>query len=121
MMKAIVLFSFLLFISFLLISCSSTVNENTLIKEEEIIKQEVTFEEIEEISKKDEIHNCVKGNVKIMTNGDMVKLNYFIEDKNLSKISAEEWCSNRKKMAFIDLDKCENECCYSIYRCKTLD
>ena len=118
MMKVIVLFSFIIFISFILISCSSTVNENTLIKEEETINQEVT---IEEISKKDEIRDCVEGDVKIITNGDMVKLNYYIEDKNLSKISAEEWCSNRKKMAFIDLDKCENECCYSIYRCKTLD
>jgi len=118
MMKVIVLFSFIIFISFIFISCSSTVNENTLIKEEETINQEVT---IEEISKKDEIHNCVEGDVKRITNGDMVKLNYYIEDKNLSKISAEEWCSNRKKMAFIDLDKCENECCYSIYRCKTLD
>jgi len=118
MMKVIVLFSFIIFISSIFISCSSTVNENTLIKEEETINQEVT---IEEISKKDEIHDCEEGDVKRITNGDMVKLNYYIEDKNLSKISAEEWCSNRKKMAFIDLDKCENECCYSIYRCKTLD
>tara|TARA_B110000503_G_scaffold49896_1_gene80968 strand:- start:1422 stop:1757 length:336 start_codon:yes stop_codon:yes gene_type:complete len=111
-MKAIVILSYIIFISFILTSCNSSVSENTLIKEE------VT---IDEISKKDEIHNCIKGDVKIMTNGDMVKLNYYIEDKNLSKISAEKWCSDRKKIAFIDLDKCENECCYSIYRCKTLD
>ena len=117
-MKAIVILSYIIFISFILTSCNSSVSENTLIKEEETIKQEVT---IDEISKKDEIHNCIKGDVKIMTNGDMVKLNYYIEDKNLSKISAEKWCSDRKKIAFIDLDKCENECCYSIYRCKTLD